>query len=582
MKFAVRFFLTFSLFFIFFWILKTPSFAQNKPNTTSVQAQNQKAEYLTPNTNSDVPNNLHTYTQNIMIEIMSALGCQLAGIDPLTKSTKCLGLDTKTGKLGYVESHGGAIGFMGGAIGMLYTPPINTGTYIRDVASNFGIAKHAYAQTGVGLDSIAAISGLWAVFRNIVYIFFVFIFVFIGVGIMLRVRIDPRTVMTIQNQIPKIIIGLILVTFSFAIAGFLIDLMWLLIIIIVNVLITAHPQLSAHIGPGTYVTPFGLSDVIGGFFGIANGTAAAIGGGIYHTFNANTVSSQITLPGAGPGAGCGFLDLGCWVGQAIASTIGAFVNSVVGIILGTIVGLFVWLVVIVAVIIALFRLWIALIGAYIAILMDIVFAPFWIIAGLFPGAGPRVGFVAWLRDMAGNLVAFPAVIGLFLIGRVLADGFVTSPGFFFPPLLGNADPASGGVASLGPVLAFGIIMLSPNIVKMTKAAFRAPDTGLGVTKGFSAGSAVVGAIGGGIWGRAYRRDPMTGKHYGPAVNLGRNVAGYAKNIPQSRPVRIVTQSPVGRATGAVTNVVVSNPVSRGIGKVARGTTGLFKPPTKKE
>ena len=59
--------------------------------------------------------------------------------------------------------------------------------------------------------------------------------------------------MTIQNQIPKIIISLILVTFSFAIAGFLIDLMWVSIYVVINLMSQADPNITASaVGTAIY------------------------------------------------------------------------------------------------------------------------------------------------------------------------------------------------------------------------------------------------------------------------------------------------------------------------------------------
>ena len=450
------------ILFSFLLFLKSPASAQT---TATAQPVNQAQQYINLDTNPGVPKNLHTLTQAVLFDFLSAASCQLVGIDPVTKSRNCLGIDIATGKIGYVQNNGGAIGFMGNMIGYLYTPPIHTADYIHYLASNFGIAKSANAQ-GIGLTSIKPISGLWIVFRNIVYLLFVLVFILIGLGIMLRIRIDPRTVMSVQNQIPKIIMGLIFVTFSFAIAGFLIDAMWVINIVIINVLTTAHPQLLSSLDPGVYVTPFGLSDVLGGFFGVGLQTAGAIGGGVYKTLNTNSLNPVFAQLPTDPG--CSLFDLGCYVGTLISMTIGGIVNQVLGIVIGAIVGIFVFLVVIIAVIWALFRLWFALIGAYISILIDIIFAPFWIIGGLLPGAGPGIGFGAWVRDLAANLMAFPVVIGLFLIGKVIADGF-TSAGdtFFTPPLIG--DPTGNG---LGALIAFGIIMISPNVVKMTKAAFK--------------------------------------------------------------------------------------------------------------
>ncbi len=499
-KWVFIFFIFFSSFLLFF---KSPVFAQS----TNYPLQNTNTQqYTVPNVNSGVPQNLHTLSQSLLIDIMSALSCQLAGVDPVNPSQKCLGVDQETGKIGFVENNGGAIGVMGNMIAMLYTPPVHTADYFRYLAGNFGITKGAYAQ-GVGFTSLSPLTGLWITFRNIVYLLFVLIFALIGLGIMLRMKIDPRTVMTIQNQIPKIVIGLILITFSFAIAGFLIDLMWVSIIVIVNLLTNDPP------GGGFYVTTFGASGIVGGFLNIANNTAVTVGAGIWQTFfPPGSNNSLITLPASA--ADCGFLNLGC--------TIQNIVGVIVGALLTIVVGFFVWLVVIIAVIWALFKLWFALLKAYISILIDIIFAPFWIVSGLIPGSGEKVGFGPWIRDMAGNLAAFPVTIALFLIAKILMDGFKAnfSTELFQPPLIGAPGTNFGGI------IAFGIIMMLPKVVDMTKAAFKAGG-GLGFG-GASVGVAAAGALGGAIGSRLYRKDEH-GNAIGPLANVGRNVGSWVSS-----------------------------------------------------
>ena len=193
-----------SLLFVFLFI-QTPVFAQTAIPPVTTQAQ----PYLAPNTNPDVPNNLHTFSQSLMLEIMSSLACNLSGKDPLSKDGRCLGYDQTTGKIGYVTNNGGALGAMSGMIAVLYTPPLHTSDFIAYLGRNFGLAKPSYAQvTGIGFEGLTPLLNAWVVFRNVVYLLFVFIFILIGLAIMMRVRIDPRTVMTIQNQIPKIIISL--------------------------------------------------------------------------------------------------------------------------------------------------------------------------------------------------------------------------------------------------------------------------------------------------------------------------------------------------------------------------------------
>ena len=55
------------------------------------------------NTNSDVPENSHTRTQVMLIDLSAALICQLSGIDVINPDKGCLGIDPVTNKIGYVQ-----------------------------------------------------------------------------------------------------------------------------------------------------------------------------------------------------------------------------------------------------------------------------------------------------------------------------------------------------------------------------------------------------------------------------------------------------------------------------------------------
>src|SRR3989344_678784 len=168
-------------------------------------AQFQNPNYL--NTNPDVPQNLNTYTQSVFINIATTLSCIFTGIDPLSPQGKCLGVDPATNKIGYVEQGGGLMAITGNLIAFTFYIPVSTHDYGSFMASNFGIGEKAYAQEGLGFDSLTPTLKLWEAFRNITYMIFVILFLIVGLGIMFRIKIDPRTVMTVQNQIPKIIIG---------------------------------------------------------------------------------------------------------------------------------------------------------------------------------------------------------------------------------------------------------------------------------------------------------------------------------------------------------------------------------------
>jgi len=131
---------------------------------------------------------------------------------------------------------GGAIGGITNLIAAMYAnPPASSVEYFADLGRNLGIVKPAYAQ-GVGFEGLRPILPLWKAFRNIAYLFFTIIFVVIGFAIMFRVKLDPQTVISIQNAIPRIVVALILVTFSYAIAGLLIDLIYVIYFLFVSAL----------------------------------------------------------------------------------------------------------------------------------------------------------------------------------------------------------------------------------------------------------------------------------------------------------------------------------------------------------
>lgn len=451
--------------------------------------------YVKPNVNSDVPMNLHTWSQTVMIEVLAAANCQLIGVDPTNPTQECLGVDPQTGKIGFIKNSGGLVGLMSYAIGATYTKPMGTGDYVNYLASNFGITKPAYAAgPRTGFQSIVPLANLWVAFRNIVYMLFIIIFIIVGVAIMLRVKIDPRTVMSIENQIPKIIIGLLLVTFSFAIAGLLIDFMWVSIYLIINVLssLSSDPLLNANIYHIAHATnPFTAANAVGGTYSSAGGIGSIIGqpadsvAGIVSDAVDKTpmLKGFFTLVGgilagvaikASPASQ--IMDalktipfFGVIAGGIAAGVAFAFTKEIVSFLTGAIATIVIGI----AVLWALFRIWFALTTAYVSILLQVIFAPFWIIGGVVPGS--PLGFTSWLRSILANLMAFPATIGLFILGKILMEQFNSSgAALFVPPLVGDPNASSAG-KGLGPLIGLGIILLAPQVVSMVKEAFKAPQ-----------------------------------------------------------------------------------------------------------
>jgi hypothetical protein len=491
----------------------------------SAQAPN---SYAVPVNNPDVPQNLHTYTQNTMIEVMSAMICQLSGVDPIQKDHQCLGIDPLNQRIGYVQGTqsgvaSGVIGTVSNLISYTFQLPVSSSHYFSYLASNFGIVKSAIGAspvspgvnsdgtTGVsnnattgqstslspaktGFESLAPIMGVWSRIRDVVYVIFVVGFVIIGIGIMLRVKIDPRTVMTIQNRIPKLIAGILLVTFSYAIAGFLIDVMWMTIYLLVNLFASVDPWIANDINKFYSVQGANVFNYASSSLGIEN-VASGANKGVQEVVSSmmnNTPGKIISYFlgfAIGGSTGLGFAKTGIglatklgafvqgagWIGYLISGLVG-----VTGAAIGTlaadklvpaVTGLITHLIILIAICSALFRLWFKLLGAFIGLIFGMVLAPLWIFAGLIPGN--KLGFGSWLKHMLTNLIVFPMTVGMFLVGKVVIDMYnlyEQQHAFqgFVPPLVGYG----GTGAPISALIGLGLILITPNVTKFAQDIFR--------------------------------------------------------------------------------------------------------------
>lgn len=493
----------FSVVFFLLILFSQNSFAKTVEISPESTTQTPKASEIPPqyrlNTNPDVPQNLNTYTQSVFFEIMSTASCFLAGSDPINPHAKCLGLDTKTGKLGYMESNqGGLTGIMGNMIAQTYNIPISSSHYVHYIASNFGLSKTSYAQInsgpsgntpagqGVGFIGLYPLLPIWTIFRNLTYLMFVLVFILLGLGIMFRVNIDARTVMTLQNRIPRIIIGLLLITLSYAIAGFLIDMMYVFTYLVINTFQIQGLSYLANINtnPLSAVGYFG-----NGIFGIAwspaessgkiiaslfDGTIGSIIGAAVGAILGAFVGSSLPIPGvSATGLGLAGGALAGYAGSSYVLQWGAITIA--------------YLIIIVALFSALFRVWFMLIKAYVYIVLGVIFSPLWIMSGLLPIGGG--GFGAWIRSLIANLAVFPTVILIFMVGKTVIDNVKNSaPNAynFTPPMVGSlGDDSLNAIASL---IGLGLILIMPETLNIVKSTLKAPDFKLSSAAGRAIGA----------------------------------------------------------------------------------------------
>jgi hypothetical protein len=319
----------------------------------------------------------------------------------------------------------GALQFTSGLIAALYSRPAASGVYYAyDTIQKIG-PKAAYAQ-GIGFSGLRPIMDVWKAFRNVTYVLFTLIFIGVGLAIMLQVKISPQAVISIENAIPKIIGALILVTFSYAIAGFMIDLMYVFIALAINILKIGG------INPALFQIP--KTPIIAGQIT----TEKVINNGF---FSLLPMFFSLTT------SGIGFLLLGGTIGGIIGGLgglpvgpAGGFMGIALGATGGVVIIMLIWSVI---ALVLLFKLLFGLIKAYINIILAIILAPFQIMVGAIPGVEAG-GFGSWFKGLVTELAIFPAVVVVAMIGVFLMQSFETST-MWSPPFL--SAPEFGSLSS---------------------------------------------------------------------------------------------------------------------------------------
>lgn len=382
----------------------------------------------------------------------------------------------------------GLVGDMGSAIAMIYQNPAATsGTYIADVmnTAGFGVVQPAYAQ-GLGFASLNPILNTWKTFRNVAYLFFVVIFLVLGFMIMLRQKIGGQTVVTAQQAIPNVIVTLLFVTFSYAIAGLLIDGMYILMFLLLALFNKSSNQF------------LDMSFLELGFTMVTSGAAVA-----YKTVGAFSESAQQSLRQFG------------------SDTVG-FIG-----------GLTMAVVVALAIALNVFRLFFELLKTYITIILSIAFSPVLLMFGAIPGKNV---FGGWMKNLVGNLAAFPVVLLALIVFDELTGG-ITSPGpgatsqiesgGFLPPYLFGRS-GSGVAGALTFSVGLGMILIMPELVTQAKKAMGASggifeqfagDIGKSLKAGWSGGQLVPG-----LGFTDTNKLPLVGKYLGSGQRVVQTAA----------------------------------------------------------
>lgn len=495
----------------------------SKPPAPSIQQENKLDALLND------PENLKRPEQKIAIGTFRFISCGVAG-------QAC----TDKNKDAFNHS---LFGLMANAANFAYTnPPASGVDAVYTSLASAGIVPKALAAEGIGFSKLQAFRGIWVIFRNLAFGILVIFMVAVGFMIMFRMKISAQTVISVENSLPRVVIALILITFSYAIAGFLIDIMYLLMALSIHILLQG-----ANIADAATIAKLQNQHLVGGPSVIIDSltpqSSAGAGGlgilggllsdqpwlaNVANIFNlSNNLLRVMPAPIQGFVALAGYVGTYVGVGyiialaknsnildiltnlQAFTFSLGNLPGSILGIviavatvlIIGTIsVPLIMALFVFLTIVFLFFRIFFMLLSAYLRILFYVLFAPIFMLFEVLPG---KNSFSYWFRNLFGELMTFPIVTAFFIFGYVMVNTFTLTdpsappPAVWTPPYLTDIDQNA-----FIYVVSMGVLFLIPDWVKMAKNALgvKEPPVSLGLGT-FFAGAAIGVAGAGGLAGK---------------------------------------------------------------------------------
>jgi len=415
------------------------------------------------------------------------------------------------------DFHKSYLGLTAGLLTAPYAhPPASGMYYVYDSLKNADFIPSAYAAEGIGFAGIKPLLKIWKQFRNIAYLVLVIILVVIGFMIMFRMKLDPHTVIGIENALPRIVVTLILITFSFPIAGFMIDFMYMLIALIIIGIgnVSGIPQLNPDALIGKYfqaspsdipgllsgVNGWGfanvwdmfetLPDALIGLFGATfQNTTRVIGSllAVYFVWGRFFGMWDKTFGNVLDASPEGELTSG--IGAALhlrldgmmkgfANTSGAFITLLLTVGVGffifhkVVLGLLIFF----TLIFLSFRIFFMLFSSYLKILILVIISPLLIMFEAIPG---KSAFSSWFKSLFTELLTFPLLIGIFILGTIIFE-VAASGELMRLPFFWQIDSGAFSV-----ILGMGFLFMTPDFIKVAKKLLireplPLPDIGPGV------------------------------------------------------------------------------------------------------
>jgi len=368
---------------------------------------------------------------------------------------------------------------------------ISAVNYFQNLFSKFSVVKTANAQEGFGFGAMGIVQSIWQGTRNAAYALIVLIVIVFSFMIMFRIKISPQLVISVQSALPKLVTVLILATFSYAIAGLMIDLMYVFMGFLSAILV------SSGLNAG-WSFEFIYGFISGNWLGISVSGFLAVF--VYMVLY--TIFFFIAV---------------------VAAILGAVYSASV---FGIIVSILSLIVVVFSLILCIWYTikipWV-LIKALAQVYLSVIVAPLQIIFGALV---PQAGFGQWLKGLIANLLVFPMTGFFFFIAYFLMFKSIVvslevileqnvfseflrfwgiidiqgiSPGTLWaPPMMGEGSKITGLIFAM---MSFMVIIAIPKVTEIMKMVVMGQK--------FDFGSAIGEAVGVGKWAWDKTGAPVT-------------------------------------------------------------------------
>ena len=392
---------------------------------------------------------------------------------------------------GITNFNGSIFGYITAGIAMPYLTPPASGVYwVYDTLQNTNLVPKSYAAEGIGFSALKSLTGLWKIFRNVAYLVLVIILISIGFMIMFRVKLNPQTVISLENSLPRIVVTLLLITFSFPIAGFMIDLMYILMALSITLFSgyidvgQSYPMLSGN--------GWNLWDKI-----FTNGDIWNVGPALFQMLPASTGSFIRTMLAVivfflitrfealkKPLEATGGDNVGAVTGGIISTVLGSVIGKISLTLLVFFADYILSFIIFITALFVFFRFFFLIFKSFIKILLLVIFSPLILLLVAIPG---QKMFAIWIKQLLSNLLAFPIVSTLITLSTVISnldsEGKIWTPPFIY----------STQNSSVLLLVSVGILFIIPDVVKVVRGALGVKDQGLNIGGSLFLGGATAAA-----------------------------------------------------------------------------------------